>query len=234
MVSLEKAVVARFKHGKKTFEVLVDPEKADLIRSGGEGEGKIEVEEALAAEEIFEDASKGKKATESNLTAVFSTTEVAEVARRIIREGEVQLTAEQRKRKVEEKKRAVVERISRISINPKTNTPHPPQRIEIAMKEAKVHIDPFKSVDELVAATLKAIRPKIPIKIEETKIAIKIPAAYTARVYEIKKNYEVAKEEWQADGSFIALVKVPAGVRDELFDFLNALTKGEVQTKIVK
>jgi len=72
MVSLEKAVVARFKHGKKTFEVLVDPEKADLIRSGGEGEGKIEVEEALAAEEIFEDASKGKKATESNLTAVFS------------------------------------------------------------------------------------------------------------------------------------------------------------------
>jgi len=135
---------------------------------------------------------------------------------------------------VEEKKRAVVERISRISINPKTNTPHPPQRIEIAMKEAKVHIDPFKSVDELVAATLKAIRPKIPIKIEETKIAIKIPAAYTARVYEIKKNYEVAKEEWQADGSFIALVKVPAGVRDELFDFLNALTKGEVQTKIVK
>jgi len=37
MVSLDKAVIAKYKHGKKNFEVLVDPEKADLIRSGAEG-----------------------------------------------------------------------------------------------------------------------------------------------------------------------------------------------------
>jgi ribosome maturation protein Sdo1 len=29
-------------------------------------------------------------------------------------------------------------------------------------------------------------------------------------------------------------VKVPAGMRDELFSFLNHITKGEAQTKIVK
>ncbi|MCW3135232.1 MAG: ribosome assembly factor SBDS [Methanophagales archaeon] len=230
MVSLDKAVIARYKHGKKNFEVLVDPERADLIRSGVEEE----IGDALAVEEIFADASKGEKATEGDLIAVFSTADVGEIAKRIIKEGEVHLTAEQRRKRVEEKKKAVIERISRISINPQTNTPHPPQRIEIAMKEAKVHIDPFKSIDELVSETLKSIRVKIPIKIEEIQIAIKIPAAYTGRVYEVKKNYAVTKEEWQGDGSFIALVRVPAGMRDEFFSFLNTITKGEVQTKIVK
>lgn len=230
MVSLDKAVVARYKHGKKNFETFVDPEQAYQIRSGGKGE----VESALAADEIFTDASKGEKATDGDLMAAFSTTDVVEIAERIIKEGEVQLTAAQRRKKVEEKRKMVIDQIARISINPQTKTPHTPTRIEIAMTEAKVHIDPFKSVDELVSETVKAIRPIIPIKIEETEIAIKIPAAYTGRVYELKGNYSVIKEEWQGDGSFVAVVKIPAGMRDELFSFLNHITKGDVQTKIVK
>jgi ribosome maturation protein SDO1 len=230
MVSLDKAVVARYKHDKRVFEVLVDPDKAYLIRSGAHEE----IEEVLAVDEIFVDASKGEKATEADLTDVFSTTDVGEIAREIVKEGELQLTAEQRRKKVAEKKMMVVDRIARISINPQTNTPHPPTRIEIAMNEAKIHIDPFKSVDELVNETVKAIRAIIPIKIEEIAIAVKIPAVYTGRVYELKRNFELVKEEWQEDGSFIAVVKVPAGMRDELFSFLNRITKGEAQTRVVR
>lgn len=230
MVSLDEAVIARYKHGKKIFEILVDPEGADSIRSGA----KEEIDKVLAADEIFVDASKGKKATEEDLMETFSTVEIAEIASTIIKKGELQLTTEQRRKKIEAKKKMVIERIARISINPQTNTPHPPRRIEIAMNEAKVQIDPFKSVDEQVTAIVKALRPIIPIKIEETTIAIKIPAMYTGQVYEIKRNFAVTKEEWQQDGSFIAVVTVPAGVRDDLFSFLNRITKGEAQTKIVK
>jgi len=230
MVSLDKAVIARYKHGKKLFEVLVDPEKVDSVRSGSE----VDMEGVLAVESVFEDASKGEKATESDLRKVFSTTDVSEIAMKIIKEGEVQLTTEQRRRRVEEKRRLVIDRIARISINPQTNTPHPPSRIEIAMKEAKVHVDPFKSVDELVNEALKQIRAIIPIKIEENEIAVKIPPAYTGRVYELKKKYRVVKEGWQDDGSFIALLRVPAGMKDEVLSFLGAITRGEVETRIVK
>ncbi len=230
MVSLDKAVIARYKHGKKLFEVLVDPEKVDSVRSGSE----VDIEGVLAVESVFEDASKGEKATESDLRKVFSTTDVSEIAMKIIKEGEVQLTTEQRRRRVEEKRRLVIDRIARISINPQTNTPHPPSRIEIAMKEAKVHVDPFKSVDELVNEALKQIRAIIPIKIEENEIAVKIPPAYTGRVYELKKKYRVVKEGWQDDGSFIALLRVPAGMKDEALSFLGAITRGEVETRIVK
>ena len=230
MVSLDKAVIARYKHGKKLFEVLVDPEKVDSVRSGSE----VDMEGVLAVESVFEDASKGEKATESDLRKVFSTTDVREIAMKIIKEGEVQLTTEQRRRRVEEKRRLVIDRIARISINPQTNTPHPPSRIEIALKEAKVHVDPFKSVDELVNEALKQIRAIIPIKIEENEIAVKIPPAYTGRVYELKKKYRVVKEGWQDDGSFIALLRVPAGMKDEALSFLGAITRGEVETRIVK
>ena len=230
MVSLDKAVIARYKHGKKLFEVLVDPEKVDSVRSGSE----VDMEGVLAVESVFEDASKGEKATESDLRKVFSTTDVSEIAMKIIKEGEVQLTTEQRRRRVEEKRRLVIDRIARISINPQTNTPHPPSRIEIAMREAKVHVDPFKSVDELVNEALKQIRAIIPIKIEENEIAVKIPPAYTGRVYELKKKYRVVKEGWQDDGSFIALLRVPAGMKDEALSFLGAITRGEVETRIVK
>jgi len=230
MVSLDKAVIARYKHAKKIFEVLVDPEKVDTVKAGAE----VDMGDVLAAEEIFEDVSKGDKATEGDLMTVFSTTDVEEIASRIIKEGEVQLTTEQRRKRVEEKRKMVINQIAQIAINPKTDTPHPPARIEIAMKEAKVHIDPFKTVDELVSETVKAIRPIIPIKIEETQIAIKIPAAYTGHVYDLKKKYKVTKEDWQGDGSYIALLGFPAGMREDVFSFLNMMTKGEVETRIVK
>jgi len=230
MVSLDKAVIARYKHAKKIFEVLVDPEMVDAVKAGG----KVDMADVLAAEEIFEDVSKGDKATEGDLMTVFSTTDVEQIASRIIKEGEVQLTTEQRRKRVEEKRKMVINQIAQIAINPKTDTPHPPARIEIAMKEAKVHIDPFKTVDVLVNETVKAIRPIIPIKIEETRIAIKIPAAYTGHVYDLKKKYKVTKEDWQGDGSYIAMLEFPAGMREDVFSFLNMMTKGEVETRIVK
>ncbi|MDF2957579.1 MAG: Ribosome maturation protein Sdo1 [Candidatus Alkanophagales archaeon MCA70_species_1] len=230
MVSLDKAVVARLKLRKKTFEVLVDPEKAYLIREGKE----VDMNDVLAVEEIFEDASKGARASEEDILRTFATADVFEVAKRIIREGEIQLTTEQRRKMVEEKRRLVIDAIARNAIDPRTGTPHPPLRIELAMKEAKVHIDPTKSVEELVSETIKAIRPILPIRIEESEIAVKIPSTYTGRVYELQRRYTVVREEWQPDGSYIAIFKVPAGIKDEFFEFLGKITHGEAETRILK
>jgi ribosome maturation protein SDO1 len=230
MVSLDKAVIARYKHSKKIFEILVDPDGAERMREGDQ----VDLGELLAADEIFADAAKGDKATEKDLMDAFSTTELSEIVKKIIKEGELHLTTEQRRRKIEEKRKKVIEQIARIAINPQTNTPHPLTRIEIAMNEARVHIDPFKSVDELVSETVKAIRPLIPIKIEESEMAVKIPALYAGHAYELKRMFDVQKEEWSSDGSYIAVVKLPAGMRDELFSFVNRITKGDAQVKLLK
>ena len=47
----------------------------------------------------------------------------------------------------EDKRKQVISTIAREGINPQNGLPHPATRIENAMNEAKVKIDPFKSVD---------------------------------------------------------------------------------------
>lgn len=231
MVSLDDAVIARIRKGGKDFEILVDPDTAYLYKRGE----LTDVSKILAAEEVFENASAGDRASDSDLMSAFKTTNVLEVSSIILKEGDISLTKEQRKRIIEEKRRAVVTFISQNGINPQTMTPHPPQRIVIAMDEAKVHIDPSKSLDELVNITMKAIRPLIPIRFEEVDVAVKIPAVYAPRAYGDVMNFgKMLKSEWQNDGSLIAVVKIPAGMQTDFYSLLNHLTKGEAETKLLR
>ena len=230
MVSLDAAVTAKLKRGSKIFEILVEPEGALAYKRGEE----VNLENILAAEAIFEDASRGDRAAESDIIKSFETTDLLAIAALILKSGELQLTAEQRRRMLEDKKKKVIYTISKNAINPQTRTPHPPARIEKAMEEAKVHIDPLKSVDQLVNITMKAIRPLIPIRFEEINIAVKIPPIYAPKAYgDISKVGTITKEEWQRDGSWIGVIRIPAGIQTDFYDLINHLTKGEAQTKLL-
>lgn len=231
MVTLEDAVIARLEYYGEHFEILVDPDLASDFKRGE----KIEVENILAVEEIFKDARRGDKASEEAMMKAFDTTDPLEAAVTIIKKGQVQLTAQQRKEMQEEKRKKIIAKITRESINPQTKLPHPARRIEIAMEEAKIHIDPFKSVDEQVNLVLKAIRTKIPIRFEKVKVAIKIPGDFTGKVYgTIPEFGKTVKEEWQTDGSWIAVVELPGGLQENFDRKLNELTHGQVETKLLK
>ena len=124
--------------------------------------------------------------------------------------------------------------IHRNAIDPKTEIPHPIVRIENAIKEAKVHIDFYKRAEEQVGEIIKKLQEILPIKYEVRKIAIKIPAQYSGQGYGIFKNYgRVLKDEWQKDGSLIIELEIAAGLQAELFDKLNRLTHGQVESKII-
>jgi ribosome maturation protein SDO1 len=231
MVRLEDAVPARLKTHGATFEVLVDPDGALALRRGD----SVNVGDILAVEDVFENASRGDRSAEEDLIKAFETTDVVVIAEKIIRKGEISLTAEQRKQIIENKRRQVIEIIARNAINPQTKTPHPPARIEQAMKEAKVNIDPSKSADELVNIAMKAIRPLIPIRFEEVEVAVKIPADYAPKAYgDIAAFGKVIRESWQNNGSWIGVVKIPAGMQTDFYSLINRLTKGEAETKLLK
>jgi len=231
MVTLEEAVTARFKTHGAVFEVLVDPDGALSYRQGDE----VDVEKILAVEDVFENASRGDRSAEEDLVRAFETTDVLTIAAKILKKGEIQLTADQRKRIIENKRRQVVTVIARNAINPQTGTPHPPTRIERAMEEARVNIDPTKSVEEMVTVTMKAIRPLIPIRFEEVDVAVKIPPAYAPKAYgEIATFGKLQKEQWQNDGSWIGVVRLPAGLQNEFYGLVNRLSKGDAETKLLK
>ena len=231
MVRLEDAIIARYEHSGHRFEILVDPNIIDDVKSE-----KVEnVVDYMVIDEIFKDAHKGDRASEELIKEIFGTTDVNEVAKEIIKKGQVQLTTEQRRKMLEEKKKRIIAEIARNAINPQTGAPHPPQRIELAMEEAKVHIDPLKSVEEQVPIVLKALRPIIPIRFEKVKIAIKVSGDMYGKIYgELSKSGTILQEEWQKDGSWIGVVEIPAGMQGEFLDMLNKKTHGNVQTKILR
>jgi len=230
MVTLEDAVIARLEYYGEHFEILVDPDLAADFKMGKE----IELEKILAVEEIFKDARKGDKASEEAMMKAFNTIDHLEAAATIIKKGQVQLTAQQRKEMQEEKRKKIIATITREAINPQTKLPHPARRIEIAMEEAKIHVDPFKSVDEQVKTVLKAIRTLIPIRFEKVQMAIKIPGDFTGKVYNVIPEFGTTKrEEWQQDGSWVAVVEIPGGMQDNFNRKLNELTRGQVETKLL-
>jgi ribosome maturation protein SDO1 len=216
-------------HGEK-FELLVDPDLAVRYRQGE----TIELEDMVAALAVFENSSRGTRSSEEALAKVFSTTDFTTVADRIIRKGEIHLTAEQRRHMIAEKKKKVITFIARNAINPQTHLPHPPQRIEMAMDEARVNIDLYKSIEELVKETVKALRPILPIKFEEVRIAVKIPPDFASKAYgEIQSAAQMEKEEWQKDGSWICVVRIPAGIQGEFYDLINRITRGQGEVRIL-
>jgi ribosome maturation protein SDO1 len=230
MVNLEDAVTARLEYYGEHFEILVDPDLASDFKRGQE----VNVEDILAVEEIFKDAKKGDKASEEAMMKAFNTSDHIEVAANILKKGQIQLTAQQRKEMQEEKRLMVIATITREAINPQTKLPHPARRIEIAMEEAKVRIDPFKSVDEQVNTTLKAIRTKIPIRFEKVKVAIRVPGDFSGKVYgAIPEFGNAIQEEWQQDGSWVAVVEIPGGMQENFYNRLNELTRGQVETKLL-
>jgi len=224
-------VIARIEKAGEKFEVVVKPEAVQKIRDGKD----INVLDNLAIDEIFRDAHKGSKASEEKMQEFFGTTEAVEVARQIIKKGEIQLTTEQRRDMQEAKRKQIVAYIAANAINPQTGTPHPPQRIENAMAEAKVHVDPFKPLEEQVKEVLDALRPLIPIRFEKARIAVKLTAEDSAKCYgDIKAFGTIVREEWQSSGAWIGVVEMPAGMQTEFIERLNAKTKGNVEAKVLK
>lgn len=229
MVDISKAIVSRLKIHGENFEILVDPDLVLSYKSGG-GD-KIPLEKILAVQEIFKDAKAGERASEERMKELFKTSDVLKVAEEILEKGEFSLTTEQRRKLLEDKKKQIISIIARNAIDPKTNLPHPPIRIERAMEEAKVFIDMKKSAEEQIESVLKEIRPLIPIKFATLKVAIKIPAKFYGNVYKIFREFgKVQKEEWQNENYF-CLIEIPAGLRDQFYNSLNNLTHGEVSIK---
>ena len=213
--------LARFESHGERFEVLVDPDQAMRIRQGE----AIDLEDVVAADSVFSNAAHGERASDEALMKVFKTTEFEEIAPKIIQKGEIHLTAEQRRHIVADKRNRVITFIARNAINPQSGYPHPPQRIELAMEEAKVNIDPFKSVEEQVKEVVKALRPILPIRFERSGSPSGSAGACCKGLRGTQAAAAIEQNEWQKDGSWIAVVRIPAGIR-RFYNLVNKISRG--------
>jgi len=229
MVKIDDAVIAKMEKFGHKFEILVDPNLAMDIKHGK----TVDYSELLAVDRVFKDSKAGEEQSPEFLIEQFETSDINVIAKKIIENGEVQLTTDQRRHFLEKKRNEIITFISRNAMNPQTKTPHPPVRIENAMEQAKIHVDPFKSVEEQVSTIIDAIKKIIPISVEKVDFAVKIPAAHSGKCSAIIHKFEIKKEQWLNDGSLVAEFVLPIGMKQDLINELNSATHGEIDIKII-
>lgn len=226
-----KYTLARLTIEGEHFEILVKPDPALQYKRGEQPP----ISKILVIDTIFTDSNKGQRASDQKLVKAFGTINTIEIAQQILRRGELQLTTDQRRQLVEEKRIQIIDYISRHSLDPRTGIPHPPIRIKQAMEQVRVIVDPFTAVEEQAKEVLNKLRVILPISVEQIRVAIKIPPEHVPVSMGVVKNLgEVKQEEWQPDGSWVAIVELTAGAHIPFLERLAKVTKGNLLSKILK
>ena len=228
---MAEVTVVRYSFEGEKFEILVKPDPALDYKLGK----KKDISSVLVSDDIYTDSSKGTKPSTEKLLKAFKTEDLTEIAQKILEKGDLNLTTDQRRKMVEEKRKQLVEFIAKTYVDPRTHLPHPPLRVEQALKDARVSIDPQKNVDEQVKDIVEKLRSIIPLKSENLSLEIVIPAQFASQSYAVLKSVgSLKKEEWQNNGSLKAILEIPAAARPNVIDRLGSITKGSATVEVIQ
>jgi len=223
--------LVRYSFEGEKFEIMVKPDPALDYKLGK----KKDISAVLVSDEIYTDSGKGTRPSTEKLFRAFKTEDPTAIAEIIMQKGDLNLTTDQRRKMMEDKKKQIVTYIAKTYVDPKTHLPHPPLRIEQAIKDARVSVDPQKSVDEQVKDIVEQLRSIIALKTESLQLEIIIPAQFASQSYAVLKSVGSLKsEEWQNNGSLKAILEIPAAARPNVIDRLGSITKGSASVEVVK
>lgn len=221
-------VEARLRIKGKEYAILVDVDKALELKKGVD----VAIDNVLAVNEVFYDIKKGLKASSSDLEKNFGTSDTREVAEKIIKQGEVVLPSDYKKKGLDEKKKQVINFLARNAIDPTTGNPISETRIEQAIKQSGVKIE-NKPIEQQIPGIVSKLNGIIAIKIETKKLEVTVPATYTGQVYGLLQEYK-EREEWLDNGDLRCIINIPAGLQMEFYDKLNGITHGSAIVEVVK
>lgn len=223
--------LVKYTHGSSRFEILVKPDPALEYRTGK----NVPVSAVLVSDEVYTDSGRGTRASEESLVKAFGTGDPAEAAAIILDKGTLNLTTEQRRRMTEAKRLQIIERISKTYVDPRTHLPHPPLRIQQAIRDARVSIDPQKSAEEQIATVVDSIRSVIPLKTEGMALEVTIPAQFSSHSYSVLRSMgKMTSSDWRSDGSLKAILEISAAGRQAVIDKLNQITRGTASVEVSK
>jgi len=222
--------LVRYSFEGEKFEIMVKPDPALDYKLGK----KKDLSAVLVSDEIYTDSGKGTRPSAEKLLKAFKTEDQTEIAQIILQKGDLNLTTDQRRKMIDEKRKQIVHFIAKTYVDPKTHLPHPPLRIEQAIKDSRVSVDPQKSVDEQVKDIVEKLRSVIALKSENLQLEIIVPAQYASQSYAVLKSVgSLSKEEWQNNGSLKAILEIPAAARPNVIDRLGSITKGSATVEVI-
>lgn len=209
---------ARIKKEGKNFEILVDLDEALKFKKG---DGDLN--SSVITDAVFYNLKSGEHASSSDLDNIFGTSVFEEVAEKIIKFGEIVMTAEHNREDQNKKYKQVVDFLVKNAVSP-SGVPYTPDRIMKALHEAKINIK-NKPIENQISEITDELRKILPLVIEVKKIRVTVPAVYTGKAYGILNKFKIS-EEWLGNGDLVSMLDIPAGLVMDFYDSLNSVTHG--------
>jgi ribosome maturation protein SDO1 len=219
---------ARIKKGGKHFEILVDLDEAMKFRTDAPG---ANLNAAVITEVIFYDLKSGEQASKNDLEVNFGTSDIMEVAKKIIKSGEIERTVESMREAQDKKYKQVVEFFRKNAVSPE-GRPYTADRIMKALSEAHVNVK-NKPIESQVQDILDQLSKVLPVRMERKKVKLTIPAIHTGKAYGAIKEF-MTSETWKSNGDLEVIVEVPAGLIMDFYDKINSATHGSVLSEELK
>ena len=216
-------VTARTKVKGKHFEVHVDLDEALKVKAG-----KGDILSALDTPSVYTDIKKGHVAPQKELIDAFGTSDVYEIAKKIIMTGEVQKTQEFRDTERENRIKQVINLLLKNAVD-QNGRPYTEERLRRAIEEVHYSID-NRPAEQQIPLLLEKLKTVLPIRIETKRIRLVIPANFTGHVYGLLKDYKES-EDWLANGDLSTIINIPAGMQIDFYEKLNTVTHGAIQSQ---
>jgi ribosome maturation protein SDO1 len=215
--------LVKYTSGKKRFEVLTKDGSVKKFR-----EGKLGWNNVLFADQVFTDSKKGNVAKDKDLKSVFGTSDLTECLIKIILEGELSVSAKERKEDMKRHKQAVIGHLHRTYVDA-GNLPHPLTRLEAAVNDSKVRIDPGEQVEKQANDIVKAMSGKLVFRKNTVEYTVAVSHTYARKASSVIYQYcEVNKENWEANGC-VWTFGIGASEFDKFMAALNKITNGDYQ-----
>jgi len=212
------STVSRLSLRGEKFEVIVAPDPALNFKLTGKGD----IRKILLIDEIYSDSKKGLRVSSEKLKKFFGTTDVFKIAEKIILEGELQLTSEQRRRMIESKRQQIIAMLSKALIDPSLGNPIPILRIEQALNQVSVSIDPFKPPEEQFKNVVKALKQILQFKVNDISLALTCSQEESNDVYGFVNSFgEVDQTKIQKDKSVKIFARIPSVLLTYFLERIN-------------
>ena len=219
---VEDKVIAKLQIKDKRFEIWVDCDKAMDIKNGKSND----IESALLVDKVFKDAKKGEVA--GNLKDHLKTDDVYQAALKIIKEGEVQVSAAYREKQIGALKNRIIDEIVSTAIDATNNLPIPRKRIELALEQVHYNFDLKKPEKMQVEELIGKLKSILPLKIGEFSYIAEADPQYSSVVLSAVKRFAKVKGSDLEGAKIRVEFTVSPKDRDMLLSKLKELTHGTI------
>ena len=181
--------LVRYSKGKKRFEVMTKDGSVRKYR-----DGKLGWNNVLVADQVFTDSRKGNVAKAKDLREVFGTDDLTTCLQKIVQDGELQVSAQERKEDFAKHRRAVLAHIHKTYTDAK-GLPHPMLRLEAVVDEVKgVRLDPHSQVEKQAEDIVKKLQGTLVFKKNTSEYAVLVKHAYARKAQSVVYKFtEVRK-----------------------------------------